>query len=60
VAPWTGTAYGVLQAVNTYEHHHRTVRGTPRPERNMLRTVRGEFGDLDRATWRVLDAVLTT
>jgi phage/plasmid-like protein (TIGR03299 family) len=60
VAPWKGTAYGVLQAVNTYEHHHRTVRGTQRAERNMLRTVRGEFGDIDRSTWRVLDAVLST
>ena len=30
VAPWAGTAHGVLQAVNTYEHHENTVRGTDR------------------------------
>ncbi len=27
VSPWTGTAHGVLQAVNTYEHHEGVVRG---------------------------------
>jgi phage/plasmid-related protein TIGR03299 len=58
VAPWAGTAHGVLQAVNTMEHHEGIVRGTSRPERNMLRTVTGDFGKLDRATWSVLAAVL--
>jgi len=27
VSPWAGTAHGVLQAVNTYEHHEGVVRG---------------------------------
>ncbi len=27
VAPWAGTAHGVLQAVNTYDHHEAVVRG---------------------------------
>ncbi|MEV7428326.1 DUF932 domain-containing protein [Nocardioides sp. NPDC092400] len=58
VAPWSGTAQGVVQAVNTYEHHEATVRGATRPERNMLRTVTGDFGKLDRRTLAVLDAVL--
>jgi len=58
VAPWTGTAHGVLQAVNTYEHHEGVVRGTPRAERNMLRTISGDFSDLDRSTWRTLTTVL--
>lgn len=49
-APWTGTALGVLQAVNTYEHHGAVVRGTTRQERNMLRTVTGSFTVLDRST----------
>ncbi len=53
-APWTGTAYGVIQAVNTYEHHHATIRGATRPERNLLRTVTGDCGALDRGTWRTL------
>jgi hypothetical protein len=58
VAPWSGTAHGVLQAVNTYEHHEGVVRGTTRPERNMLRAVAGEFGKLDRKVFRTLGAGL--
>jgi hypothetical protein len=50
VAPWAGTAQGKLQAVNTAEHHEGTVRGPTRAERNMLRTVTGDFGDVDRGT----------
>jgi hypothetical protein len=41
VSPWADTAYGVLQAINTYEHHEGTVRGADRSERNMLRAVYG-------------------
>ena len=58
VAPWSGTAHGVLQAVNTYEHHEGILRGATRPERNMLRTVTGGFGDVDRNSWNKLSAVL--
>ena len=58
VAPWAGTAQGVLKAVNTYEHHEGTVRGATRPERNMLRTVTGDFGRLDRQTYTTLLQVL--
>ena len=60
VAPWSGTAHGVLQAVNTYEHHEGIVRGAERAERNMLRTVTGDFGRLDRANWSTLRPVLDT
>lgn len=58
VAPWAGTAHGVLQAVNTYEHHEGTVRGATRAERNMLRTVTGDFAALDMNTWKELALVL--
>ena len=58
VAPWAGTAHGVLQAVNTYEHHEGTVRGATRAERNMLRTVTGDFAALDRTSWDTLNRVL--
>ena len=58
VAPWAGTAHGVLQAVNTYEHHEGTVRGATRAERNMLRTVTGDFGVVDRQAWTQLTSVL--
>jgi phage/plasmid-like protein (TIGR03299 family) len=58
VSPWAGTAFGALQAINTYEHHDRTIRGADRPDRNMLRTVTGEFARLDRDSWRSLSMVL--
>lgn len=57
-APWTGTAHGVLAAVNTFDHHEAAVRGATRAERNMLRAVTGEFGELDRASWHTLSDVL--
>lgn len=58
VSPWAGTAYGVIQAVNTYEHHEKTIRGSERAERNMLRTISGDFGHLDTTTWRTLQPIL--
>jgi phage/plasmid-like protein (TIGR03299 family) len=58
VAPWTGTAFGVLQAVNTYVHHEGIVRGASRPERNMLRMVTGGVDALDQGTLNTLVRVL--
>lgn len=58
VAPWAGTAHGVLAAVNTYEHHEGTVRGATRPDRNMFRTVTGDFARVDREALRVLETAL--
>ncbi len=58
VSPWAGTAHGVLQAVNTYEHHEGVVRGN-RVERNNLKTINGDFGHLDRRTWQTLSPLLT-
>ena len=58
VAPWAGTAQGVVKAVNTYEHHEGAVRSATRPERNMLRAVTGDFGRLDRSTLETLQRVL--
>ena len=57
VSPWAGTAHGVLQAVNTYEHHEGVVRGE-RAERNGLKTITGDFGRLDRSTWKTLQDIL--
>ncbi len=57
VAPWTGTAHGVLQAVKTYSQHEGAVRGD-RAERNSLKTVTGEFADVDRKAWQALKPVL--
>ncbi|WP_062289780.1 DUF932 domain-containing protein [Demequina phytophila] len=60
VTPWRGTAHGVLQAVNTYEHHARPVRGASRAERNQLRTVTGDFDTVDHAAYATLTRVLAT
>lgn len=48
-APWSGTAFGVLQAFNTWAHHKQTVRGAERAERNMSNAVLGitEAADAD-------------
>jgi phage/plasmid-like protein (TIGR03299 family) len=57
VAPWHGTAWGVIQAVNTYAHHEQTVRGAGRVERNMLRAVTGGVEELDYTTLQTLNTV---
>jgi phage/plasmid-like protein (TIGR03299 family) len=58
VTPWRNTAWGVVQAVNTYEHHAKTVRGATRPERNMTRAVTGGVDTLDQSTVAVLGKIL--
>jgi phage/plasmid-like protein (TIGR03299 family) len=58
VAPWAGTAYGVMQAVNTFIHHEGIVRGSERAERNMLRAVSGKVDELDTSTVSMLRKVL--
>jgi phage/plasmid-like protein (TIGR03299 family) len=58
VAPWAGTAIGVVQAVNTYVHHEGIVRGATRPERNMASAIEGKFDALDQDTLDTLMSVL--
>jgi phage/plasmid-like protein (TIGR03299 family) len=58
VAPWAGTVFGAMQAVNTFEHHVKTVKGAERAERNMTKMVRGEFDKLDASTLDQLNLVL--
>jgi phage/plasmid-like protein (TIGR03299 family) len=60
VSPWRGTAFGVVQAVNTYAHHYGVVRGASRPERNMSRAVTGDVDTLDASTLATLTRVLAT
>jgi phage/plasmid-like protein (TIGR03299 family) len=57
VSPWAGSAWGVLQAVNTWETHFKKVSGAHRFERQMDRAVKGQWGKVDRDTLTVLDAV---
>lgn len=56
VNPWKGSAYGVLAAVNTAEHH---IFGSDkdREERNQSRLVKGEWDSIDAKTLKVLATV---
>lgn len=58
VAPWNGTAFGVVQCVNTFTHHEGIVRGESRADRNMLRAIDGGVDKLDRSTYDTLMAVM--
>lgn len=58
VLPWKGTAFGVVQAVNTYVHHSAKVRGGSLAERNMQRAADGGVDKLDAGTLATLDRVL--
>lgn len=59
-APWRGTAWGVLQAVNTYSHHYASVRGAHRPERNMANAITGKSEATDQQTIKTLTKVLAS
>lgn len=65
VAPWKGTAWGVLAADNTWRHWKQSVKGdTDRFERNMERSVRvdlhgrSQTGRADLAAMNTLARVL--
>jgi len=49
-APWRGTAFGVLQAFNTWQHHVATVKGSDtkgRVQRNFDRAITGVGAKFD-------------
>lgn len=61
-APWQGTAWGVLQAHNTWQHHLATVRGVGkdgvgRGLRNQENAISGKTEQLDREVLRTLELV---
>lgn len=58
VAPWSGTAWGVVQAVNTYDQHIGTAKGGSRLERNTIKALSGGFEKLDAATYSLLQKTL--
>ncbi|WP_188187528.1 DUF932 domain-containing protein [Nonomuraea sp. SYSU D8015] len=60
VSPWKNTAWGVLQAVNTYDHHKGIVKGATRAERNMSKMVKNHFETLRTDTLDTLNKVLAT
>lgn len=57
VAPWRGTGYGVVQALNTWHHHVQSHKGDNRAERNMIRMVSGDTEKEDREVMGVLAGV---
>lgn len=59
-APWAGTAYGVIQTVNTYQQHVAAVRKVGRVERNAENVVTDKLDDFDRTTWKTLHKVLVS
>lgn len=58
VEPWKGTAFGVIQAFNTYAHHGQAVRGATRVERVYDRVLRGDMAESDAAVADALKKVL--
>lgn len=55
VAPWQGTAWGVVQMVNTYNQWIRGVRGeTSREERTMLNALKGKTAEDDTEALELL------
>jgi phage/plasmid-like protein (TIGR03299 family) len=58
VAPWNGTAWGVLQLTNTYDQHVSTIRGmNARAERNALAFLTGQSAKSDAETLKLLASV---
>lgn len=54
-APWSGTAFGVLQTFNTWQHHVATVKGEKtRAQRNYERAITNDGQRFDAG---ILDAV---
>lgn len=59
VAPWAGTAWGVLQADNTWRSHFASVhKGTDRGQRNILAAATGKSFDADALCLSTLTALL--
>jgi len=62
VAPWAGTSWGVLQAVNTWHHHLSTVRnegqGVSRHQRQAANLAEGKTAALDAKTLKALAVAL--
>jgi phage/plasmid-like protein (TIGR03299 family) len=58
VAPWAGTAFGVLQATNTYAHHIKSVRGASVTQRNREAALTGSIAKEDAKVLGELEKLL--
>lgn len=62
-APWKGTKFGVIQTANTFNLHEATIRNTTgggRAERNQLKVITGQAGQVDNYVAAVVDQVLAS
>jgi len=58
VSPWRGTAFGVMQAVNTHRQHLRPTRkGNLLVERTMLESLNGKIQTLDAQALKLVNAI---
>lgn len=55
---WKGTAFGAVQAFNTYRHHYEPVRSVSRLERVYDKAIRGEFAESDGHMLQAVGTVL--
>lgn len=60
VAPWQGTGFGALQAVNTWRHHFQVAKNVDggRAERNMINRLDGTNDKADAKSLALLQGVL--
>jgi hypothetical protein len=57
VAPWSGSALGVLQAFNTYTHHV-SGKNDNRAERNAMSAINGKIQQADAKVLEVLNELV--
>jgi phage/plasmid-like protein (TIGR03299 family) len=58
VSPWRGTAFGVMQAVNTHRQHMRSTRkGNLIVERTMLESLNGKLERLDKRALNIIHSM---
>lgn len=58
VLPWQGTAFGAMQALNTWRQHIATVKNTTREERNMTRVMDGTSDAADHSDLALIREVV--
>lgn len=63
VAPWKGTAYGAVQAFNTWNHHYAVIRNgrngeATRFQRNMENVLTGKMAQKDNEVLAALTTIL--
>jgi len=59
VSPWNGTALGILQLSNTWQHHNTAITKATahRVERNMLNTISGKTDENDTHALGILNGL---